>query len=1031
MKIKYLFRILVSTAIAAVAAPPDSSAQFYTNGSDPGSAKWQSVETAHYKVIFPKSIDSLAFEYGVQLEKWREAVSVSSGLLPGQGYRRKTRVILHPWHGISNASVTWAPKRLDIYTMPDAYDPEPLPWSELLAIHEGRHIAQMQFGYRKWLKPWAYILGDMAPGAWSALWPNTWFLEGDAVVAETALTRAGRGRSADFMEYYKAAFANRDTRNWYRWRYGSYRHYTPDHYALGYMTIAGIRYCFDDPLFSERYLDYPARRPFRCNNRNKTVKEASGMKFNDSFQKITETFSEIWKESEEERKPFCLSERISPESNWYTGLYGTVVYDGRMFAIRSGLREAAHLVEINPKDGSEKRLTAFPATSSRLSTSCGKLWWSESIPDPRWSLKMTSKIMSYDISSGKISSLTKEGRLFNPAPSDDGKILAAVSLPVEGGSDIVIVSSENGEILKSYTLPSRLQAAEVRFLDNYLYFTAISKEGTGIYRISDNFKGEIETICAPLPISIRNLNVYDGELHFAADRTSANEYYRLDCESGKIMQLTSLRFGGAEFCFHDGDLYFTATNGTDKMLHRTSDVLDKEVTFSNIHKYKVADKLSEQEHSIASAKGIDLPSTRTSQNNDFNTDFSPVKRYRKLPNMFRFHSWAPVYFNYNKVKNMSGDISYLIVSPGVTALFQNSLGTAWGSVGYSTHMDPYKPKKRRHSGHAIFSYSGLYPAIEASLDINDRDALQYLRKTTLDGAGQQESYYAVLTDIPLIQGSIKAYIPLDFSSGGWQRGIVPQITYSISNDRFCKSEVRVSTDENFEGGSLQHFVGLRDDANLPMQRLTASVRGYALRHKAPSEVWPDYGVGLEIGYSVRTGIANLFSPAGYIYGYGYLPGITKNQGLKLTGIYQYQQECILSSENIVSVASRGFSKTPAEQFISQNSKNHLRLGADYAIPFWIGDISWFSKLFYIKNFDLTPHVDCSIFKMNDSSVGSLLSAGASLTANMANLIWVPYDWSIGISAGWNGGKSLGLINANNPNSSRNNYYINLVFNMSL
>lgn len=73
----------------------------------------------------------------------------------------------------------------------------------------------MQFGYKGWLKPLTWILGDMAVGAYSALWPSTWLLEGDAVTAETALTRYGRGRSADFLNYYMMAFDEGDMRDWY------------------------------------------------------------------------------------------------------------------------------------------------------------------------------------------------------------------------------------------------------------------------------------------------------------------------------------------------------------------------------------------------------------------------------------------------------------------------------------------------------------------------------------------------------------------------------------------------------------------------------------------------------------------------------------------------------------------------------------------------------------------------------------------------------------------------------------------------
>ena len=301
-----------------------AEAQFSSNGDDPGRLRWFRMDTPAYRLIYPAGCDSLAMSYGNELERFRLSESISSGLVPGEGYRRKTPIILHTHHGISNAAVTWAPKRIDIYTLPDAYDPEPVPWTKTLAVHESRHLAQMQFGYKGWLKPLTFIVGDMAPGAYSALWPNTWFLEGDAVTAETALTSTGRGRTADFLDYYMMAFDNGDWRNWYRWRYGSYRHYAPDHYALGYLTIAGTRYCFDDPLFTERYFSRLAANPFRFSNAQKTVRQASGKSFRKSFSDIMSSFHDIWKEEAETRRPFTKAEQLQTGGKWDKTVPGNV-----------------------------------------------------------------------------------------------------------------------------------------------------------------------------------------------------------------------------------------------------------------------------------------------------------------------------------------------------------------------------------------------------------------------------------------------------------------------------------------------------------------------------------------------------------------------------------------------------------------------------------------------------------------------------------------------------------------------------------
>ena len=69
-------------------------------------------------------------------------------------------------------------------------------------------------------------------------------LEGSAVIAETEGTLSGRGRTADFLEYYRVATGSGQRRNFYQWRYGSISRYTPDYYRAGYIAMSGDNYRF-------------------------------------------------------------------------------------------------------------------------------------------------------------------------------------------------------------------------------------------------------------------------------------------------------------------------------------------------------------------------------------------------------------------------------------------------------------------------------------------------------------------------------------------------------------------------------------------------------------------------------------------------------------------------------------------------------------------------------------------------------------------------------------------------------------------
>ena len=69
------------------------------------------------------------------------------------------------------------------------------------------------------------LFGEQSLALGIGFYPSVWLLEGDAVLNETDFSNAGRGRSGEFLIYYRTAFLQGDIRSYDHWRYGSYRHY--------------------------------------------------------------------------------------------------------------------------------------------------------------------------------------------------------------------------------------------------------------------------------------------------------------------------------------------------------------------------------------------------------------------------------------------------------------------------------------------------------------------------------------------------------------------------------------------------------------------------------------------------------------------------------------------------------------------------------------------------------------------------------------------------------------------------------------
>ena len=121
-------RKTVLSAAILLLATLSVRAQFYTQGSDPSYIKWYSTETPFYKIIYPQGADSLAHTYGRLLEQFRGPVGHSLGITPGDNPGSKMPVVLHTHNVYSNGSVAWAPRRMDLFTIPEPYGSDPTPW---------------------------------------------------------------------------------------------------------------------------------------------------------------------------------------------------------------------------------------------------------------------------------------------------------------------------------------------------------------------------------------------------------------------------------------------------------------------------------------------------------------------------------------------------------------------------------------------------------------------------------------------------------------------------------------------------------------------------------------------------------------------------------------------------------------------------------------------------------------------------------------------------------------------------------------
>ncbi|MDP9230383.1 MAG: hypothetical protein M3O67_06905, partial [Bacteroidota bacterium] len=180
-------------------------------GGQPPSQKWSQVNTDTVRIIFPRGLDSQAQRVSSIVHWLADQKPFSLG-----NELHKINIVLQNQTTIANGYVGLGPFRSEYFLNPNPNNFElgSIAWSDMLAVHEYRHVQQFN-NFRNGLsKALYYLFGEegLALGI-NASVPD-WFYEGDAVFNETVLTNQGRGRLSQFLNEYKALWLAGKNYSW-------------------------------------------------------------------------------------------------------------------------------------------------------------------------------------------------------------------------------------------------------------------------------------------------------------------------------------------------------------------------------------------------------------------------------------------------------------------------------------------------------------------------------------------------------------------------------------------------------------------------------------------------------------------------------------------------------------------------------------------------------------------------------------------------------------------------------------------------
>lgn len=663
-------------------------AQFFSSGQDPFSIRWKQIKTPDCRIIFPEEDQANAERFANLIAHARNTVPASLSV-----HTRNIPVIFHNRIVQANGFVVWAPRRMELNTLPpqDIYSQD---WLEQLGLHEYRHVAQIDKLNQGITRLFSYVGGQQVPGMVMGMVPR-WFLEGDAVHSETSFSASGRGRLPSFEMELRALDLSRGKIYFYdKMLNGSFRNYVPDYYQYGYKMVSYVRYREGNKPWEE-VLRYTGRHPFMVIPFTLALKKYTGMNKAGLQEKAFSLYDSIWKAQDRQISPTPFTTLNRRKGKVYTDYrYPVYLDDNHVAVLKSGMGQTQELVLID-RGGKEKKITYTGMMDPvRLSSGGGRLVWAEIEPDPRWDNQSFSVIRRYDFGRGKITRLTRKSKYFAPSIDPEGRRIVAVKVSRQGASSLAILDASTGKELQVTDAPPGGFLIQPCWLDSVTIATIVLQQNHKSIQVLSLVSGKYTLLWNASGYEVSDLSASGHSVYFRASCSGIDNIYRYSVLSGQVWQITSSRFGaynpswspdGREMVYSE----YTA-NGFDVVAANPDTAFNALAAVKNIYN-PVYEKVSALE------KGEDLFT-------DIPQEVYPVKPYNKVLHLFNFHSWAPFYYDYNAL-NVNDPMIY----PGVSLLSQNLLGTAYTQLGYQYF-------KGLHYLHADFTYKGVYPVFEFSMD---------------------------------------------------------------------------------------------------------------------------------------------------------------------------------------------------------------------------------------------------------------------------------------------------------------------------
>ena len=937
-------QILLFTSLLFVANI--SCGQFYDTGQDPSSLKWMQIKTGRFTVIYPKTYGSQGISFAHSLD---EAYSKLLSLYPEKKFR--IPVIIHNFTTESNGYVAWAPRRMEIYPTPEQ-NTIPLDPEKQLAIHELTHVLQMESLYRGFSKGMSFIFGEQFTGVVAFLLPM-WFLEGDAVFAESVLTESGRGRSPSFQKELKAmAVDNGGVYKYDKILNGSYRDFVPDYYQTGYQIVTWALSKYNPQIWND-VLRNAADQPFTINPVNISLKRSAGMTKKKLSNETFDTLKTIWTKDVTDSHSLSY-EIINPAKKGKYISYNSPVYAGidSIIAIRTSLSLPPEFVMINPsKKSEEKILTPGQIYPLFISYARGKIVWVETVPDPRWENRNYSVIKLMDLQTGEIRKLSRKSRYLSASVSPDGTFISAVENTVNNVNNLVIIDTKTGSVITSVPAPGNIYLQRPQWSEKGDKITLISLTESGEGILSYSIAGrKWETLLEPARDDLQSTFLKNDSLFFISSHSGTDNIF-LKTNDNRVKEFSRSRFGATDLSINNNKIFFSNYTSLGNNISIVSASDSSGISKENISTQSFLINRFEIE--------------QKTKDDHVNTVYTP-EPYRKWQHLFKFHSWMPFYADIEEIK-----ADPTTIRPGVSFMTQNSLSTLISTIGYEYSAE------NKNVVHSKISWKGWYPVVESEIAYGNDP-----RIFTISNVSSPAEIKPGIRFINTIS------LPLSFSSGRFSEFLQPSITSDYRND----------------------YIYLKEAGSYDYGQTIYSGRLYFsnFHRTVLRDIYPKWAQIFDLNYSYAPFDRNIYGTSISLKTAFYFPGFLPNNGIKIRYEKEKQDPSKFLFSNRV-LLPRGYENI--------SSKEIALLSIDYVMPLVYPDFNIASLLYLKRIrtglfYDYASGPGNSFYQptatglaplYNNSDKVSFRSFGIDLLADF-HIFRIPFMISSGVQTAW---KSLG------------------------